>query len=129
MFQILLEEDPEDVEVTETNLQSGNKEKGGQPPLIKQFPDIVNIVVEFVKQQGYAAQHRRRDETVYSSGVTISQIREYLFQQIPGLREYGISKSTIRRLFNPPPPPHTHTHTHTTTTIRVEILNRDTRVV
>ena len=98
-------EDPEDVEVTETNLQSGNKEKGGQPPLIKQFPDIVNIVVEFVKQQGYAAQHRRRDETVYSSGVTISQIREYLFQQIPGLREYGISKSTIRRLFNPPPPP------------------------
>lgn len=41
-------------------------------------------------------------ETGSSSGVSIAQICEHLLNNIPGLKEHGISLSTTRRLFYVP---------------------------
>ena len=55
-----------------------------------------------MKQHGLAAQCRRRNDTGFSSGVTINQIRQHLQENVQGLREHNISKSTVRRLFEAP---------------------------
>ena len=74
----------------------------GQPSIAAKFPEVVNTAADFVKQQGFAAQSRRRSETGTSSGVSVAQIREHLLDTVPGLREHGISLSTTRRLFHAP---------------------------
>ena len=55
-----------------------------------------------MKQHGPAAQCKRRNDTGFSSGVTINQIRQHLLEIVQGLREHNISKSTVRRLFEAP---------------------------
>ena len=70
--------------------------------LVTKFPGIVEEVAEFVKQHGFAAQCRRRDDTSYSSGVTINQIMEHLYVKFPELKDHTISLSTIRRMFEAP---------------------------
>ena len=76
--------------------------KGGQRSIVELFPNIIDITSEFLKQQGLAAQCRRRNDTGYSSGVTVSQIRKHLLEFVPGLREHNISHSTVRRFFEAP---------------------------
>ena len=53
-------------------------------------------------QHGLAAQCRRRNDTGFSSGVLINQIRQYLLEDVQELSEHNISKSTVRRLFEAP---------------------------
>ena len=65
--------------------------KGGQPSLVSKFPGIVDEVAEFINQNGFSAQSRRRTETAYSLGVTIKQIRSHLYQKFPVLKEHKIS--------------------------------------
>ena len=55
-----------------------------------------------MKQHGLAAQCRCRNDTGFSSGVTINQIRQHLLGNFQELREHNISKSTARRLFEVP---------------------------
>ena len=43
----------------------------------------------------------RREETGMA-GVSLGQIRDHLLQNIPGLKEHGISKHTVARLMEPP---------------------------
>ena len=78
------------------------KKNVGQPSLVLKFPEIVPEATEFLKQHSFAAECRRRNDTSYSSGVTVSQIREHLIKTIPGLKEHGLSLSTTRRLFQAP---------------------------
>ena len=99
--------DLQNSEEHENTINPCNNMSKGQPSLVKKFQSIVDKTAEFVKQHGFAAQQRRRTETGYSSGVTIRQIREYLIKDIEGLKEHGISQSTIRRLFNAPNRSHT----------------------
>ena len=84
------------------NENQEGKSRRGRPCIVSVFPDIVNMAAEFVKQHGFSAQFRRRTETASSSGVTVREIRDNLLEQIPGLKEYGISLNTTRRLFNAP---------------------------
>ena len=42
-----------------------------------------------------------RNDTGFSSGVTINQIRQHFLENVQGLREH-ISKSTVRRLLEAP---------------------------
>ena len=70
--------------------------------LVTTFPGIVEEVAEFVKQHGFAAQCRRRDDASYSSDVTINQIREHLNVKFPELKDYTIFLSKIRRMFEAP---------------------------
>ena len=55
-----------------------------------------------VENHGFSAHNRRRNETANTSGVSITQIKEHLVKAVPRLKEHGISKTTIRRSFQPP---------------------------
>ena len=47
------------------------------------------------KNNGYKAQERRRESTFQSCGVTVSEIRDYLLENIPGLKEHGSNYRAI----------------------------------
>ena len=70
--------------------------------MTKLFLEIIDSTAEFIKQNGLAAQCRRRNDAGYSSGVSIREIREYLYAQFPNLKEHSISLSIIRRIFEAP---------------------------
>ena len=72
--------------------------KGGPKSIIQLFPSIIDKTSEFLKQHGLAAQCRRRNDTGFSSGVIINQIRQHLLENVQGLREH-ISKFSFRGLF------------------------------
>ena len=55
-----------------------------------------------MRQHGLAAQCRRQNDTGFSSGITINQIRQHLLENVQGLCEHNISKSTVRRVFEAP---------------------------
>ena len=75
--------------------------KVGRPSLVSKFPGIVPCVTEFIKQHGFSAHSRRREETGIV-GVSLDSIRVDLMQNIPGLKEHGLSKHTVSRLMEPP---------------------------
>ena len=98
-----LEEPESDSNSSITDLRGNvHYHQRGQPSIVSKFPDLVCIAAEFVKQHGFSAQFRRRTETGYSPGVTIPEIRDHLLKEVSGLRDYGISFSTTRRLFQAP---------------------------
>ena len=53
------------------------KSVGGQPAITTKFPETADIASDFVKQNSFAAQIRRRSNTgsTSSAGVSVSQIR------------------------------------------------------
>ena len=81
---------------------SGRLGIGWRPSIVSKFPKIVDEVVEFIKQNGFAAQSRRRIEVSFSNGVTIKVIQTHLYKTFPALKEHTISQTTIRRLFQAP---------------------------
>ena len=93
---------------TTLSSQESVKQKG-QPSLVKKFPEIIKTATNFIKQHGFSVQCRRRTETGYYSDVSISEIRTHLMKNVPGLIDHGISKSTVRRLFQPPNKRHSAT--------------------
>ena len=111
-LEILLNEqthksDENDVEMIQSSSQDSvpskkRINKGGQKPIAQLFSIIIDITSEFLKQHGLAAQCRRRNDTGFSSGVTINQIRQHLLENVQGQREHNISKSRVRRLFKAP---------------------------
>ena len=86
----------------EQQTERSRKGIGGQPSIVSKFPEIADTVAEFIKQNGFSAQNRRRTETAYSSGVTAKQIQTHLYQTFPVLEQHKISLATIRRMFNAP---------------------------
>lgn len=58
-------------------------------------------MTDFNKQPGFSAQSRQREETG-KVGVSLGNIRDHLMQNIPGLKEHGLSKHTVARLMEPP---------------------------
>ena len=62
---------------------------------------LVSVVNDFVRDHGFAA-HERRREITGSIGVSLQQIQEHCFENVPGLRDHAISISTIHRLFHAP---------------------------
>ena len=111
-LQILLNEqtgksEEDDVKMIESSSQDSvaskkKVNKGGQKSIVHLFPCIIDITSEFLKQHGLAAHCRRRNDTGFSSGVTINQIRQHLLENVQGQREHNISKSRVRRLFKAP---------------------------
>lgn len=77
---------------------SNKKQNTSCPSFLKTFPNILDNITAFLKQQGYAAWCRRRTETDYTSGA---QIPWHLFQTVSGLQQCGISLSTIQQFFSP----------------------------
>ena len=75
---------------------------GGRPSIVSRFPNLVDIVAEFIKQHGYQAHQRRRTETATSCGVTLREIQQHLYEKIPELKKQGVGKTTIAYLMAPP---------------------------
>ena len=73
----------------------------GRPLLVSKFPEIVPNAMAFIKQHGYRAHERRRQE-VGKVGVTISEILDHLLATVPNLKDHGISKASVARLMEPP---------------------------
>ena len=88
-----------DKTITKPNKETSTK--GGQPSIVSKFPDIPEIVSEYIKRNGYKAQERRRTNDFESCGVSVSDVRRHILDTVPGLKQYGISLSTVRYLFNP----------------------------
>ena len=65
---------------------SGCSKKVGRPSLVSKYPQIVPIIIEFIKQHGYRAQERRRTGIGTSYGVTLREIQEHLLKMIPELQ-------------------------------------------
>ena len=82
---------------TEKNTSS----EGGRKSILDSFSNIPDIATEFIKADGFKAQEKRRDTTITSCGVSVKDVKWHLCQAIPGLREFGISDSTVRYLFKP----------------------------
>ena len=76
--------------------------KPGRPSIVEKFPTIVETASEFIKAHGYAAHVRRREGVASTPGVSLSSIRQHLLDEVPGLKEHGISVNTVARLMNPP---------------------------
>ena len=74
---------------------------GGQPSIVSLFPEIPDIVTDYIKRNGYKAQEKRRNENFESCGVTLADVRTHILETVPGLKEHGISKTTVRYLFSP----------------------------
>ena len=86
---------------SDANQGVGNKHRG-QSSVASKFPTLVDGAADFVKQHNFAAQIRRRTNTGSSAGVSIAEIRQHLLDKVPGLKQHGISLSTVRRLFQAP---------------------------
>ena len=100
IFETQLEDDRCDlIKQSTDNCQKGSS--GGKRGIEKIFPSIPNVATEFIKSHGFRAQERKSTSTITSSGVTINEIREHLLKNIPGLKEHGIRKQTVRWLFKP----------------------------
>lgn len=75
--------------------------KPGAKPVEEKFPNIAEVATEFIKRNGFKAAEKRRDDDIISCGVSVEEVREHLLQNIPGLAEHGLSKTTVRYLFKP----------------------------
>ena len=51
---------------------------------------------------GYAAHVCRREGVASTPGVSLNNIRQHLLDEVPGLKEHGISVNTVARLMNAP---------------------------
>ena len=113
-LEILLNEqtdksEEDDVEVIESSSQDSipskkTVNKGGQKSIAQLFPSIIDITSEFLKQHGLAVQYRRRNDTGFSSGVTINQIRQHLlemFKDYMSISPNLLSEDFLRHLTNP----------------------------
>lgn len=74
----------------------------GRPPHYHRFPRLVPTAIEFMSGCGVGAADRRRTDIVTVTGTSCDELRTYLLEHVPGLKEYGISDRTIAHLMVPP---------------------------
>ena len=72
------------------------KRKTGRPALEEKHPEVIGMITEFLKQNTAAAHLRRRDSTLYTSGVTLQEIVDHL-------KSKGINtnRNSVHRLMKP----------------------------
>ena len=58
--------------------------------------------VSFICLHGFAANSRRRNLIANSCGVTLENLRQHLLDNVPGLKEHGLSRKTVHHLMMPP---------------------------
>ena len=97
-----------EVPVNQANVQqeqtddNERRKKRGPAPIHEKFPEMVNMVTNFLKQHSFCADNRRRNSTFTGNGVSLQEIKEHLEEQIPELKEHGTSRNTIHCLFVAP---------------------------
>ena len=87
---------------TKTNAAIGPTNKKGRKPLYMKFPSLVQSATDFIKSHSFEAHNRRRETTGTGTGVALKDLQQHLLQNVPGLKEHGISRDTIHHLMIPP---------------------------
>jgi hypothetical protein len=108
LFEILLASDdpPVDIPLHEPNQDTHNlppivygpKNKPGRKPLYQKFPTLLDCATDFIKSHSFQAHNRRRETTGTGTGVSLKDLQKHLFENVPDLREHGISRDTIHHL-------------------------------
>ena len=93
------------VDIDSVNDNHCHKVIGGQPSITSKFPQIVDVVAEFIKQHGFSAQSCCQTKTGISTGVTVKQLQQYLYTNYPERKEHKISLTTIGPMFQAPNKP------------------------
>ena len=88
------------VPIATVQKEKGKGRNDGRIFVLQKFPDIPHVATEFIKTSGFKAQEKRRESTITSCGVSLKDIRAHLIKEIPGLREDGVSETSVRYLFN-----------------------------
>ena len=89
------------VPIATVQKEEGKGGNDGRILVLQKFPDIPHVATEFIKTSGFKAQEKRRESTITSCEVSLKDIRAHLIKEIPGLREDGVSETSVRYLFNP----------------------------
>ena len=63
------------------------------------YPQLLTVMMDYIKLHGFAAHARRRTGTSTSCGVRLEDIRQHLMQNVEGLTT--ISKSKLYNLLQP----------------------------
>ena len=77
-------------------LQSKRK-KPGPRPLEEKHLNVIQFITEYLEQNTAAAHLRRRDATMYTNGVTLKNIVDFLRRE----KNIKTNKHTVHRLMNP----------------------------
>ena len=59
--------------------------KPGPVPLQTKFPQLLTVMLDFIKLHGFAAHMRRHTGTSTSCGVSLNEIREHVLNNVEGL--------------------------------------------
>ena len=73
--------------------------KTGPDPLQKKYPELLTVMMDFIKLHGFGAHIRRRTGTATSCGVKLEDIRQHVLKNVEGLEK--ISRSKIHTLLKP----------------------------
>ena len=73
--------------------------KTGPVPLQKQYPELLTVMMEFIRLHGFAAHMRRREGTGTSCGVSLEDIRAHVMRNVDRLKT--ISRSKVYNLLKP----------------------------
>lgn len=76
------------------------KKSVGQRSIVSKFPTIPDVETEFLNINGFRAQEKRCDD-FQACGISVVDVRLHLLENIPGLKQHGIPKSSIHYLFGP----------------------------
>ena len=86
---------------TKTNAAIGPANKMGRKPLYIKFASLLQSATDFIKSHSFEAHNRRRETTGIGTGVSLKDLQKHLLQNVPGLKEHGISRDTIHHLMIP----------------------------
>jgi len=65
--------------------------KPGWPSIVEKYATIVETASEFIKAHAYAAHVCQREGMSSTPSVSLSNIRQHLLDEVPGLKEHGTS--------------------------------------
>ena len=65
------------------------------------FASLLQSATDFIKSHSFEAHNRRRETIGIGTGVSLKDLQKHLLQNVPGLKEHGISRDTIHHLMIP----------------------------
>ena len=74
------------MESTENIPAKRKSHAGRRPPVIKEFPTLVQTAAEFIKLHGFSAHFRRRESVGTGKGVSVDDERQHFLETVPGIR-------------------------------------------
>ena len=66
------------------------------------YPSMAKCALELLQQHGWSAQESRRSSIANYVGVSLKSVRNHLLATFPGLKEKGVSRTTIHQLLLSP---------------------------